>query len=39
MDVLPACLSVYHLCAWCPQRPEEDIGFEVTDSCELPGEK
>ena len=40
MDVLPACLSVYHLCAWCPQRPEEDIGslgFEVV-SCRVRSE-
>jgi hypothetical protein len=28
----------YHLCCWCPQRPEEGVGFPGTggtDSCEL----
>lgn len=23
MDILPACVSVHGLCAWCLQRPEE----------------
>jgi hypothetical protein len=38
MDVLPACISVHHLYAWCPQKPEEGIifpGTEVTGGCEL----
>ena len=33
------CVSVYHLCAWCPQRPEEVIGspgYRVTDGRESP---
>lgn len=25
--VLPACMYVYHMCALCPQRSQEDIGF------------
>lgn len=24
MNVLPACVHVYHMCAWCFQKPEED---------------
>lgn len=27
MSILPACISVYHIHAWCPQMSEEDIGF------------
>lgn len=30
MDVLPEGISVYHLCAWCPWRPEEGIRCPVT---------
>jgi hypothetical protein len=33
-----ACMSVYHICAWCPGKPEEGVRFSgtgVTDSCEL----
>lgn len=33
MGVLPTCMSVYQLCAWCPWRLEEDIrspGTEIT---------
>ena len=30
MNALPAFISVYQLCAWCPQNPEEDIGSSVT---------
>ena len=22
MNVLPAMMSIYHMCAWCPKRPE-----------------
>ena len=39
MGVLFACLSMYHVCAWCLWWPEEGIGSPgtgVTDSCELP---
>jgi hypothetical protein len=25
MSVLPAYMSVYHTCAWCPRGPEEGI--------------
>lgn len=25
MNALPACLSVYHVCAWILQRSEEDF--------------
>lgn len=38
MCVLPVCLSVYHICAGCPQMPESVIRSPrtgVTDSCEL----
>ena len=23
MSVLPACMPVYNVCAWCPERPDE----------------
>ena len=39
MSVLPACISVYHACVWCLQRPEEEIrspGIGVTDNCKPP---
>jgi hypothetical protein len=32
-------MSAHHMHAWCPQRPEEGVGFSgtgVTDGCELP---
>lgn len=38
MSILPACSSMYHVCAWSPRKPEEDFGFSVTrvtDRCEL----
>lgn len=38
MNILPACMSVYHMHAWCWQRPEEDIGSPwtgVTGRCEF----
>lgn len=37
MSVSPACMSMYHVCAYCPQMSEEDIrppGTVVIDSCE-----
>ena len=33
------CMSVYHICAWCPWNPGESIvssGTRVTDSSEMP---
>ena len=39
MSVLPACVSVYHMHAWCSWRPEEDIRSPVSgvmDGCDLP---
>lgn len=36
--VLPLCLPIHHMHAWCPQRPEEDAGSPgtgVTEDCEL----
>lgn len=24
-ECLPACINVYHVCAWCLQRPEEVV--------------
>ena len=39
MNVLPACLSVHHMSAWCPGKPEEGIRFPrtgVTDGCKTP---
>lgn len=39
MGALRACASVYHVGAWHPQRPEEDVepsGTESTDNCEPP---
>jgi hypothetical protein len=26
VDVLPGSISVYHMCAWCLQRPERALG-------------
>ena len=37
MSVLPACMYVYHMYAWCQWRPEEGIGSPgtgVLDGCE-----
>ena len=34
VGILPACMSVHHVCAWCPCRLEDDIGFpgaRITD--------
>lgn len=36
MSVLSTYMSVHHVHAWCPRRPEEGIGTEVTNGCELP---
>lgn len=36
---LPACMSMYHVYAWCPVRTEEGAGSletRVVDPCELP---
>jgi hypothetical protein len=30
MGVLPACISVYHMYAWCTGRPEDSIGSPGT---------
>jgi hypothetical protein len=27
VSVLPACMSVYHVCAWCPQGSEDGAEF------------
>ena len=38
VDALPAYMSVHHMCAWCPQKPEEGVrspGTGGTDGCEL----
>lgn len=38
VGVLPACVSMCHMCAWHPQRLEEGIRFPQTgviDGCEL----
>lgn len=37
--VLLACMSIYYVCASCPQTPKEGIrspGTVVVDGCELP---
>lgn len=26
-----ACMFVYHMCAWCPQRPEEHMDLQELD--------
>ena len=26
IDVLPACMSIQHLHAWCPEKPELGVG-------------
>lgn len=36
MGVLPANMSVYHMCAWRLWRPEEGTGSGVTDCCYSP---
>jgi hypothetical protein len=39
MVVLNTCMSVYHLCAWNPRKPEEGIGSPgsiITEGCEQP---
>lgn len=41
--ILPVCMSVYHVCAWCPRRPEEgmdrldmlELEFQMGTSCVL----
>lgn len=30
MYVFPVCISVHHMCTWCPQRPELGIRATVT---------
>lgn len=38
MEILPACMSVYHMHTLRPQKPEEGFGCPatgVTDGCEL----
>lgn len=35
MSDWPACMSVSHVCARCPQRSEEGIGTGVPDGCGL----
>lgn len=32
INILPACLSVHHLCAWCLRRTEEHINFLELES-------
>lgn len=37
VGVLPAHVSVNHICVWCPQRLEEEIGSpgtKVADACD-----
>jgi hypothetical protein len=37
MNILPECIYVYRLNAWCPRRSEKAVGSpvsRVTDSCE-----
>jgi hypothetical protein len=38
MGILPVCMSVQHVCTWCPRRLEEGVrlpGNGITDTCEL----
>lgn len=30
MNILPACMDVYHMYAWCLWRPKEDVGIHGT---------
>jgi len=32
MSVLPACVSVCHMCVWCSQRPEKGVRSPVTNT-------
>ena len=39
MNGSPICMSVYHLCAWGPQKPDEGVGVpetRIAHDCELP---
>jgi hypothetical protein len=39
LNVLPACVRMYHMCIWRPWKPEDGIRFPVigvTGSCKLP---
>lgn len=39
IGIVPAGISVYHMHAWCLQKPKEDIrapGTGTTAGCELP---
>lgn len=41
MGVLPACISVHHMCVWYPRRTKESVGSPrtgATDGCEPPYE-
>ena len=41
MSILPACMSVHHVCAWCLWRSEDDVGSSGagdTSVCEVPCE-
>lgn len=37
MGVLPICMSVHHVCAWCPRKGVGSPGTGVSNGCELPG--
>lgn len=30
MNVLPSCMYMYHMCAWCPRRLEQGIGSQIS---------
>lgn len=39
INVLPSCVYVQHVCAWCPRRSEEGVGYPrpgLMDNCEPP---
>ena len=33
--VFSACMSLYHMYVWCPQRPEGSIKYPVTKSTDI----
>ena len=40
MGVLPACMSVHHMCVWCACKLEQGVrvpGTRIADNWELPG--
>lgn len=37
MGILPTCMSVHHVCAWCPKKGTGSPRTGVSNGCKLPG--